>query len=129
MVSRPFQPTVVIEWLGSNKSTVSTYLDESQSTMKENLDLSYSGSGAGNPLLVQRSIARQVGQVPGGDPQPLPGVAGGVRGQGQVRGGVAGQMEGGERGRQDLLQQGREELVQVRGDLGEGWHMGILSDR
>lgn len=63
MVARPFQPTVVIDWLGSNKSTVSTYLDESQSTMKENLDLSYSGSGAGNPLLVQRSIARQVSLV------------------------------------------------------------------
>jgi len=63
MVARPFQNTVVIEWLGSNKSTVSTYLpDESQSTTKDPLELeaSYSGSGAGNPLLVQRSIARQV---------------------------------------------------------------------
>ena len=42
---------------------VSTYLpDESQSTTKDPLELeaSYSGSGAGNPLLVQRSIARQV---------------------------------------------------------------------
>ena len=45
----------------SNKSTVSTWLDETQSTVKENLaDDSYSGSGAGNPLLVERSIARQV---------------------------------------------------------------------
>ena len=44
-------------------SKVSTYLpDESQSTTKDPLELeaSYSGSGAGNPLLVQRSIARQV---------------------------------------------------------------------
>ena len=42
---------------------MSTYLpDESQSTTKDPLELeaSYSGSGAGNPLLVQRSIARQV---------------------------------------------------------------------
>lgn len=47
--------------MSSKKSTVSTYLpDESQSTMKEMLEDTYSGSGAGNPLLVQRSIARQV---------------------------------------------------------------------
>ena len=60
MVAKPFQNTVVID-LSSNKSTVSTWLDETQSTVKENLaDDSYSGSGAGNPLLVERSIARQV---------------------------------------------------------------------
>merc|ERR1712038_980344 len=46
--------------MSSKKSTVSTYLDESQSTMKEMLESTYSGSGAGNPMLVQRSIARQV---------------------------------------------------------------------
>ena len=46
----------------SSQKSCSTYLpDESGgSTMKEVLgDCSYSGSGAGNPLLVQRSIARQ----------------------------------------------------------------------
>jgi len=60
MVAKPFPSTVVID-LSSNKSMVSTYLaDESQSTMKESLDSTYSGSGAGNPMLVQRSIARQV---------------------------------------------------------------------
>jgi len=60
MVSKPFQNTVVID-LSSKKSTVSTYLpDESQSTLKEMLENTYSGSGAGNPILVQRSIARQV---------------------------------------------------------------------
>lgn len=60
MVAKPFQNTVVID-LSSNKSTVSTYLtDESQSTMKESLESTYSGSGSGNPMLVQRSIARQV---------------------------------------------------------------------
>merc|ERR1711892_847054 len=59
MVTKPFQNTVVID-LSSKKSTVSTYLDESQSTLKEMLESTYSGSGAGNPMLVQRSIARQV---------------------------------------------------------------------
>jgi len=60
MVSKPFQNTVVID-LGSAKSTASSYLtDESQSTMKESLESTYSGSGSGNPLLVPRSIARQV---------------------------------------------------------------------
>jgi len=59
IVAKPLQSTVVID-LSSNKSTVTTYMDESQSTMKEILESSYSGSGAGNPLLVQRSIARQV---------------------------------------------------------------------
>jgi len=59
MVAKPFQNTVVID-LSSKKSTVSTYLDESQSTLKEMLESTYSGSGAGNPMLVQRSIARQV---------------------------------------------------------------------
>jgi hypothetical protein len=61
LVARPFQNAVVIEWLGpnkSNKSTTSTYIDETQSTAKE--EMTYSGSGAGNPLLVPRSIARQV---------------------------------------------------------------------
>ena len=64
IINKHFSPpnTVVID-LGSNKSTVSTYLDESQSTMKDMLEESYSGSGAGNPLLVQRSIARQVSLV------------------------------------------------------------------
>jgi len=64
IINKPFSPanTVVID-LSSKKSTVSTYLDESQSTMKEMLEESYSGSGAGNPLLVQRSIARQVSLV------------------------------------------------------------------
>merc|ERR1719283_383943 len=48
MVSKPFQNTVVID-LSSKKSTVSTYLpDESQSTLKEMLENTYSGSGAGN---------------------------------------------------------------------------------
>jgi len=59
MVTKPFQNTVVID-LSSKKSTVSTCLDESQSTLKEMLESTYSGSGAGNPMLVQRSIARQV---------------------------------------------------------------------
>merc|ERR1719187_1814474 len=59
MITKSLSPAVVID-LSSKKSTVSTYLDESQSTMKEILESSYSGSGAGNPLLVQRSIARQV---------------------------------------------------------------------
>jgi TGF-beta receptor type-1 len=59
MVTKPFQNTVVLD-LSSKKSTVSTYLDESQSTLKEMLESTYSGSGAGNPMLVQRSIARQV---------------------------------------------------------------------
>ena len=58
-ITKSLSPAVVID-LSSKKSTVSTYLDESQSTMKEVLEESYSGSGAGNPLLVQRSIARQV---------------------------------------------------------------------
>ena len=64
IINKSFSPanTVVID-LSSKKSTVSTYLDESQSTMKEMLEESYSGSGAGNPLLVQRSIARQVSLV------------------------------------------------------------------
>ena len=64
ILNKHFSPpnTVVID-LSSKKSTVSTYLDESQSTMKDMLEESYSGSGAGNPLLVQRSIARQVSLV------------------------------------------------------------------
>jgi len=63
MVAKPFPSTVVID-LSSNKSMVSSYLaDESQSTMKESLDSTYSGSGAGNPMLVQRSIARQVNLI------------------------------------------------------------------
>merc|ERR1719348_2746714 len=61
-VAKPFPSTVVID-LSSNKSMVSTYLDESQSTTKESLEDTYSGSGAGNPMLVQRSIARQVNLI------------------------------------------------------------------
>jgi len=49
------------------------------------------------------------------------GVAGGVRGQGAVRRGVARPLAGRERGRQDLLQQGREILVQGVGDLPDGY--------
>ena len=55
-ISRP----VNIDELSSKKSTVSTYIDESQSTTKDMLEETYSGSGSGHPLLVQRSIARQV---------------------------------------------------------------------
>ena len=62
-IGKSFSPDTVVIDLSSKKSTVSTYLDESQSTMKEMLEESYSGSGAGNPLLVQRSIARQVSLV------------------------------------------------------------------
>jgi len=60
MVGKPYPSTIVVD-LSSSKSVVSTYLaDESQSTQKESLESTYSGSGAGNPMLVQRSIARQV---------------------------------------------------------------------
>jgi len=60
IISKPLSGNAVVIDMSSKKSTVSTYLDESQSTMKEMLEDTYSGSGAGNPLLVQRSIARQV---------------------------------------------------------------------
>lgn len=52
MVAPPVQNTVVIDF--------SSNIHESQSTLKEMLDTSCSGSGSGLPLLVQRSIARQV---------------------------------------------------------------------
>jgi len=60
IISKPLSGNAVVIDMSSKKSTVSTYLDESQSTMKDMLEETYSGSGAGNPLLVQRSIARQV---------------------------------------------------------------------
>ena len=60
IISKPLSGNAVVIDMSSKKSTVSTYLDESQSTMKDMLEEKYSGSGAGNPLLVQRSIARQV---------------------------------------------------------------------
>jgi len=61
IVDKPIQNTVVID-LSSTKSANSTgFLDDSQTTtIKEMLEMTCSGSGSGLPLLVQRSIARQV---------------------------------------------------------------------
>jgi len=55
----PVQNTVVID-LSSNRTLSSHVVDESQSTLKEMLDSTCSGSGSGLPMLIQRSIARQV---------------------------------------------------------------------
>lgn len=60
MVSKPVQNTVVIDLGSKLPLTSSTCLDESQNTLKEMLESTCSGSGAGLPILVQRSIARQV---------------------------------------------------------------------
>lgn len=62
MVAKPIQNTVVID-LGSSKPLASC-LDETQtSSLKEIWESTCSGSGAGLPILVQRSIARQVSLV------------------------------------------------------------------
>jgi len=60
IVSKPVQNTVVIDLSSKNNLTASTCLDESQTTLKEMLESTCSGSGSGLPILVQRSIARQV---------------------------------------------------------------------
>jgi len=59
VVSRPIQNNVIID-LGNSRSISSQMVDDSQSTLKEMLESTCSGSGAGLPILVQRSIARQV---------------------------------------------------------------------
>eukprot|EP00088_Acartia_fossae_P017910 TRINITY_DN20255_c0_g1_i1.p1 TRINITY_DN20255_c0_g1~~TRINITY_DN20255_c0_g1_i1.p1 ORF type:complete len:556 (+),score=99.37 TRINITY_DN20255_c0_g1_i1:38-1705(+) len=59
VVSKPVQNTVVID-ISSNRTLSSHIVDDSQSTLKEMLESTCSGSGAGLPILVQRSIARQV---------------------------------------------------------------------
>ena len=60
MVSKPVQNTVVIDLSSNNQLTGSTCVDESQSILKCMIESTCSGSGAGLPILVQRSIARQV---------------------------------------------------------------------
>merc|ERR1711983_164143 len=90
MVARPFQNTVVIEWLGSNKSTVSTYLpDESQSTTRAKEHCQTGG--------VER-----------------------VRWERKIWRGLARKVERRECCSEDLLEQRREELVQGVGDLPDG---------
>ncbi|XP_023329711.1 TGF-beta receptor type-1 [Eurytemora carolleeae] len=60
MVSKPVQNTVVIDLSSNQQLTGSTCVDESESILKCMLESTCSGSGAGLPILVQRSIARQV---------------------------------------------------------------------
>jgi len=60
MVAKPIQNTVVIDLGSSRPLTSSGCMDESQSTLKDMIESTCSGSGAGLPILVQRSIARQV---------------------------------------------------------------------
>lgn len=64
IVAKPVQNTVVIDLTSQHAVTSSSScLDESQNTLKEMLDSTCSGSGAGLPILVQRSIARQVSLI------------------------------------------------------------------
>jgi len=65
LVTKPLDNTVVIDMSsksGGSTVTGTTYLGDS-STQKDTFEDTYSGSGAGNPLLVERSIARQVSLV------------------------------------------------------------------